>query len=65
VKASVIIRCRNEYPIVLGTVLCLLNDLEHCGITPEIIVVDNNSDDNTADVLLDRFRRWVRSTLSW
>lgn len=62
-KVSVIIRCRNEYPIVLGTVHALQEDLEWCGLDYEFIVVDNLSTDDVADVLEDRYRRWVRNGL--
>lgn len=60
-KVSVIVRCRNEFPTILGTLHCLYDDLESCGIPCEIIVVDNRSDDYTADILTDKYRRWVRA----
>jgi glycosyltransferase involved in cell wall biosynthesis len=59
-KVSVIVRCRNEYPIILNTINMFLNEIELHGFIPEIIVVDNMSDDSGADILEDRFRRWVR-----
>ena len=62
-KISVILRARNEYPIILGTIHSFLEDLEFHGYEPEIIVVDNKSTDNMADVLEDKFRRWIRCGL--
>ena len=62
-KISVILRARNEYPIVLGTIHSFFEDLEFHGYIPEIIVVDNKSTDFTSDVLEDKFRRWVRGGL--
>ena len=62
-KVSVILRARNEYPVILGTIHSFLEDLEFHGYTPEFIVVDNKSTDDMADVLEDKFRRWVRCGL--
>lgn len=60
-KVSVIIRSRNEYPVILSTLHALQEDLEWSGLDHEFIVVDNCSNDDTADILEDRYRRWVRS----
>ena len=62
-KVSAIIRCRNEYPVILGTINTFLNELEYSGYEPEIIVVDNMSEDSTAEILIDRYRRWTRCGL--
>ena len=59
-KVSVIIRARNEYPVILSTIHALQEDLEWSGIEHEFIVVDNCSNDDTADILEDRYRRWVK-----
>lgn len=60
-KVSVVFGVRNEYPIILSTILSFVEELEFWGYEWEMIVVDNMSTDNTADILLDKFRRWVRS----
>jgi glycosyltransferase involved in cell wall biosynthesis len=59
----VIIRCRNEYPVVLGTIHAIQEEMEWWGVPWEIVVVDNLSDDNTSDVLEDKYRRWIRKGL--
>lgn len=60
-KVSIVIRGRNEYPIILNTLNLFLNELEYGGYQPEIIFVDNISDDSSADILCDRYRRWIRN----
>ena len=62
-KISVVIGARNEYPIILSTIYSFYEELEHWGYDFEFIVVDNMSTDNTAAILKDRFRRWVRCGL--
>jgi glycosyltransferase involved in cell wall biosynthesis len=62
-KLSIIVRCKNEYPIILGTINSLVEDCEATGINYEIIIVDNASTDDLADVLEDRYRRWIRTKL--
>lgn len=62
-KVSIIVRFRNEYPTILGTLLSYLEDAEASKIPFELIAVDNLSDDPAADVLEDRFRRWKRAGL--
>ena len=59
-KVSVVVTARNEYPVILGTILSFYNELEHFDYPFEIIVVDNMSDDLGPQVLKDRFRRWIR-----
>lgn len=59
-KVSVVLGVRNEYPVILGTILSFVEELEFWGYPWEVIVVDNMSTDSTADILLDKFRRWVR-----
>jgi glycosyltransferase involved in cell wall biosynthesis len=58
-KVSVVIRCRNEYPIILCTMNALLEDLEACGLEGEVIAVSNRSTDSLPDILRDRYRRWI------
>ncbi|UCG53545.1 MAG: glycosyltransferase family 2 protein [Candidatus Latescibacterota bacterium] len=62
-KVSVVLGVRNEYPVILGTMMSVVEELEFWGYPWEIIVVDNLSTDNTADILEDKFRRWVRHGL--
>ena len=45
----------------MGTIHSFVEDLEFSGLTHEIIVVDNLSDDLTFEILSDKFRRWVRA----
>lgn len=59
-KVSVVIPARNEYPQILSTILCVTEELEAHGYPYEFVVVSNQSDDGTPDVLEDRFRHWVR-----
>lgn len=59
-KVSVVLTARNEFPIVVPTMLSFHEELEHHGYQHEIIVVDNMSTDDTSAILRDRFRRWVR-----
>ena len=59
-SVSVVLGVRNEYPTVLGTIYSFIEELEFWGYPWEMIVVDNMSDDNTAPVLRDKFRRWIR-----
>jgi glycosyltransferase involved in cell wall biosynthesis len=60
---SVIIRCRDEYPILLGTLHAFIEELEFHGHEYEIIIVDNLSKDPTPHVLRDRYRRLVNKKL--
>lgn len=60
---SVVLGVRNEYPVILGTIHSFVEDLEHHGYPYEIVVVDNMSTDNTAWILRDKFRRWIREGL--
>jgi glycosyltransferase involved in cell wall biosynthesis len=60
-KLSVIVRARNEWPIIAGTIHSIVEDLEWDKIPYEIIVVDNLSDDDTADIVEHRYQRWVRN----
>jgi glycosyltransferase involved in cell wall biosynthesis len=60
---SVVVRCRNEYPIILCTVNALLEDLEFSKIPGEIIVVSNCSTDDTVDVLRFKYQRWIKAGL--
>lgn len=62
-KISVVITARNEYPIVLPTILSFHEELAHFDYPHEIIVVDNMSTDDTSAILRDRFRRWIRCGL--
>jgi glycosyltransferase involved in cell wall biosynthesis len=47
--------------VVLGTLHSLVEDLEWDRIPYEIIIVDNLSDDSTADIVEHRYQRWVRN----
>ncbi len=62
-EVSVIIRCRNEWPLVATTMHSYIDDLETSKIPYEIIVVSNCADDSTPDILLDKYRRWTRAGL--
>lgn len=62
-KVSVILGVRNEYPMILGTMNSFVEELEYFGYPWEVIVVDNLSTDNTADILRDKYRRWIREKL--
>lgn len=57
---SVILGVKNEYPVILGTIQAIAEELSNFGWSHEFIVVDNGSTDYTADVLEDKFRRWTR-----
>lgn len=57
---SVVIGSRNEYPIILSTIMSFVEELESFCYRYEIIVVDNLSTDDTVHVLRDRMRRWIR-----
>jgi len=59
-KVSVVIPARNEYPQILGTILNIAEVLEFWGYDYEFIVVSNQSDDGTPEVLTDRFRHWIK-----
>lgn len=59
-KVSVVLGVRNEYPVILGTMLSFVEELEFWGYPWEVVVVDNMSTDDTANILHDKFRRWVR-----
>ncbi len=59
-KISVVIGARNEYPTILGTIFSFIEELEHWDYPYEIIIVDNMSTDNTAAILKDKMRRWIR-----
>lgn len=59
-SVSVVITARNEYPIILGTILSFYEELTFWGYEFEIIVVDNMSNDLGPQVIKDKFRRWIR-----
>lgn len=59
-KVSVVIPCRNEHPQIITTFLGVATELDHWGYPYEIIVVSNQSDDGTPEVLEDRFRHWIK-----
>jgi len=59
-KVSVVLGVRNEYPVILGTILSFVEEFEFWGYPYEIIVVDNMSTDSTTWILKDKFRRWCR-----
>lgn len=59
-KVSVVFGVRNEYPVILGTMLSFIDELEFWGYEWEIIVVDNMSTDDTRHILRDKYRRWIR-----
>lgn len=58
---SIVITARNEWPVIMGTIMSFHEDLEASGIDAEILVVDNLSTDSAAEILEDRMRRWIRS----
>lgn len=60
-KVSIVLTARNEYPIVLTTLMSFYEELVYWGYPFEIILVDNMSTDLTPEVVEDRFRRWVRA----
>lgn len=62
-QVSVVIRGRDEWPQIVGTILSFHEDLLASGISHEIVVVSNCSTDGTPEALLDKFRRWTRSGL--
>jgi len=59
---SVVMPVRNEHPQVITTMLCLTEELEYWGYPYEFIIVSNQSDDCTPEVLEDRFRHWVKDS---
>jgi glycosyltransferase involved in cell wall biosynthesis len=59
-KVSVVVTCKNEWPIIMSTLYSFYEELIHNDYPFELIVVDNRSTDNTPDILRDRMRRWVR-----
>lgn len=63
IEISVIIRTCNEWPLVASTIHAYAEDLEFSGIPYEIIVATNKCTDDTPDILLDKYRRWVRAGL--
>lgn len=63
IEVSVIIRTCNEWPLVASTIHAYVEDLELSGIPYEIIVATNKCTDDTPDILLDKYRRWVRAGL--
>jgi glycosyltransferase involved in cell wall biosynthesis len=62
-KISVILTARNEFPIVVGTMLSFYEELVHFDYPFEFVLVDNLSTDSTAEIFEDRFRRWVKNGL--
>jgi glycosyltransferase involved in cell wall biosynthesis len=62
-KISIVIRFRNEFPILVSTMYSLMEDCEASNLAYEFVMVDNLSDDHAADVLEDKFRRWVKAGL--
>jgi len=62
-KIAVVFGVCNEYPTILGTLFSFIEELEFWGYPYELIVVDNMSTDNTAWILKDKLRRWVRNDI--
>lgn len=64
-RLSVVFAVRNEGVTLLGTIFSFYEDLL-AWLPPksfEFVVVDNCGTDDTADVLQDKLRRWVRTGL--
>jgi len=62
-KISVILGVKNEYPVILGTLMSFVEELEFWEYPYELIVVDNASNDLTPYILKDKLRRWVREKI--